>query len=120
MSAPASIPRASGSRAMLLIASLAAFMAFLDTTIVNIAFPALERAFRAESSSPVSWVLNAYNIVFAALLIPAGQLAERYDRRKLFDADSRSSLSRPDAAPSRRRSERSSPAGRSRQWVLRS
>lgn len=69
---------------MLLIASLAAFMAFLDTTIVNIAFPALERAFRGESTSSVSWVLNAYNIVFAALLIPAGQLADRYDRRKLF------------------------------------
>jgi EmrB/QacA subfamily drug resistance transporter len=84
MSAPASIPKASDSRAMLLIASLAAFMAFLDTTIVNIAFPALERAFRGESTSSVSWVLNAYNIVFAALLIPAGQLADRYDRRKLF------------------------------------
>jgi EmrB/QacA subfamily drug resistance transporter len=69
---------------VLVIVSLAAFMAFLDTTIVNIAFPALQRAFPREPTSSVSWVLNAYNVVFAALLISAGQLADRYSRRKLF------------------------------------
>ncbi|MGO9320611.1 MAG: MFS transporter [Solirubrobacteraceae bacterium] len=69
---------------MLVIASLAAFMAFLDTTIVNIAFPALQRAFPGEPTASISWVLNAYNIVFAALLIPAGQLADRHSRRDLF------------------------------------
>jgi EmrB/QacA subfamily drug resistance transporter len=84
MSSTSSIPAVRGSRALLLIISLAAFMAFLDTTIVNIAFPALQRAFRGESTSSISWVLNAYNIVFAALLIPAGQLADRVSRRKLF------------------------------------
>jgi len=84
VSATAAIPTVRGSRAILLIASLAAFMAFLDATIVNIAFPALQRAFPGEPSSSISWVLNAYNIVFAALLIPAGQLADRYSRRKLF------------------------------------
>jgi EmrB/QacA subfamily drug resistance transporter len=84
MSSASSIPRIGSSRRVLVIASLAAFMAFLDTTIVNIAFPALQRAFPGESTSSISWVLNAYNIVFAALLIPAGQLADRYSRRKLF------------------------------------
>jgi EmrB/QacA subfamily drug resistance transporter len=69
---------------VLIVASLAAFMAFLDTTIVNIAFPALQRAFPQAPTSSISWVLNAYNIVFAALLISAGQLADRYSRRKLF------------------------------------
>jgi EmrB/QacA subfamily drug resistance transporter len=59
-------------------------MAFLDATIVNIAFPALQRAFPGDGSSSISWVLNAYNIVFAALMIPAGQLAERYSQRRLF------------------------------------
>jgi EmrB/QacA subfamily drug resistance transporter len=59
-------------------------MAFLDTTIVNIAFPALQRAFPQHAPASISWVLNAYNIVFAALLVSAGQLADRYSRRKLF------------------------------------
>jgi EmrB/QacA subfamily drug resistance transporter len=78
------IPRIPGSRGVLIVTSLAAFMAFLDTTIVNIAFPALERAFPGQPDSSISWVLNAYNIVFAALLVPAGQLADRYSRRTLF------------------------------------
>ena len=73
MSAPSKL----AARPVLLIASLAAFMAFLDTTIVNIAYPALQRAFPGTTGSSVSWVLNAYNIVFAALLIPEGQLADR-------------------------------------------
>jgi len=77
---------ARGRRQVLVIVSLAAFMAFLDTTVVNIAFPALQRAFAGERSASVSWVLNAYNIVFAALLISAGQLADRYSRRELFVA----------------------------------
>ncbi|HLM86548.1 MAG TPA: MFS transporter [Solirubrobacteraceae bacterium] len=84
MSSSAAVARVGGSRRILIIASLAAFMAFLDMTIVNIAFPALEHAFRAQQGSSISWVLNAYNIVFAALLLPAGQLADRYSRRKLF------------------------------------
>jgi EmrB/QacA subfamily drug resistance transporter len=69
---------------VLVIVSLATFMAFLDTTVVNIAFPALQHAFSGAPTSSVSWVLNAYNIVFAALLIGAGQLADRYSRRNLF------------------------------------
>jgi EmrB/QacA subfamily drug resistance transporter len=84
VSSAAPAPLTQVPRQILLIASLAAFMAFLDTTIVNIAFPALQHAYHDETSSSISWVLNAYNIVFAALLIPAGQLADRYSRRKLF------------------------------------
>jgi EmrB/QacA subfamily drug resistance transporter len=84
MSASVPTPSAQGSRRVLVIASLAAFVVFLDTTIVNIAFPALKRAFPGEPTSTISWVLNAYNIVFAALLIAAGQLADRYSRRGLF------------------------------------
>jgi EmrB/QacA subfamily drug resistance transporter len=79
-----SIRSARASRQVLLVASLAAFMAFLDTTIVNIAFPALQRAFPAQPTSSISWVLNGYNIVFAALLVAAGQLADRHSHRRLF------------------------------------
>lgn len=69
---------------VLLVTSLAAFMAFLDATIVNIAFPAIRRSFPDSSLAGLSWILNAYNIVFAALLVPAGRLADRVGRRRSF------------------------------------
>ena len=49
----------------------AAAVAFVDATIVNIAFPNIERSFPGTSLSTLSWVLNAYNIVFAAFLVAA-------------------------------------------------
>ena len=71
-------------RAVLVVCSLAAFMAFLDATIVNIAFPSIEGTFHHVSRSWLSWVLNGYNVVFAALLVPAGQLADLIGRRRVF------------------------------------
>jgi EmrB/QacA subfamily drug resistance transporter len=59
-------------------------MGFLDVTVVNVAFPALERDFSSASQADLSWVLNAYNVVFAALLVPAGRLADRVGRKRLF------------------------------------
>jgi len=69
---------------VLLVCSVAMFMAFLDVTIVNIAFPDLRADFGDASLADTSWVLNAYNVVFAALLVPAGRLADRYGRRRVF------------------------------------
>jgi len=69
---------------VLLITSVAVFMAFLDVTIVNIAFPDIEASFPDSSLASLSWILNAYNIVFAALLVPAGRLADRLGRRRMF------------------------------------
>jgi EmrB/QacA subfamily drug resistance transporter len=69
---------------VLLVTSVAVFMAFLDVTIVNVAFPSIGRAFPETSLAGLSWVLNAYNIVFAALLVPAGRLADRVGRRRMF------------------------------------
>src|SRR3954451_14230104 len=69
---------------VLLVTSVAVFMAFLDVTIVNIAFPDLRAAFSSSSLASLSWVLNAYNIVFAALLVPAGRLADLLGRRRVF------------------------------------
>jgi EmrB/QacA subfamily drug resistance transporter len=63
---------------------LAAFVAFLDATIVNIAFPNLQASFPEVSRSWLSWVLNGYNIVFAALLVPAGRIADLVGRRRVF------------------------------------
>jgi EmrB/QacA subfamily drug resistance transporter len=69
---------------VLAIASLAAFMSFLDVTIVNIAFPSLQRSFASDSLGHLSWVINAYNVVFATALVPAGRLADRFGRRRFF------------------------------------
>src|SRR5215211_5202319 len=69
---------------VLLVTSLAVFMSFLDVTIVNIAFPDIRSSFGDASLADLSWILNAYNIVFAALLVPAGRLADRIGRRRLF------------------------------------
>ncbi len=62
----------------------AAFMASLDLFIVNVAFNAIGQSFHGVSLSDLSWVLNAYAIVYAALLVPLGRLADRYSRRVGF------------------------------------
>jgi EmrB/QacA subfamily drug resistance transporter len=69
---------------VLAVSSLAAFLAFLDVTIVNIAFPAITAEFSTSSLAGLSWVFTAYNVVFAALLIPAGRLADLLGRRRVF------------------------------------
>src|ERR687885_1782718 len=69
---------------VLLVTAVAVFMGFLDVTIVNIAFPDIEASFPSASLAGLSWILNAYNIVFAALLVPAGRLADRVGRRRMF------------------------------------
>ncbi|HEY1855402.1 MAG TPA: DHA2 family efflux MFS transporter permease subunit [Solirubrobacterales bacterium] len=69
---------------VLVLTSVGLFMASLDLFIVNIAFPDLSRAFDGASLSDLSWVLNAYAIVFAALLVPAGRIADRVGRKRVF------------------------------------
>jgi NTE family protein len=69
---------------VLLLSSLAVMMVFLDVTIVNVAFPAIRRTFADTSLSDLSWVLNAYNVIVAALLVPAGRIADRVGRRRVF------------------------------------
>ena len=70
------------SRRTLMIASLAVLATFLDTTILFVAFPDITATFSGTSASELSWVLNAYTIVFAAMLIPAGKLADRVGHRQ--------------------------------------
>ena len=69
---------------VLLVTSVAVFISFLDVTIVNIAFPDLRASFPDSSLAHLSWVINAYAIVFAAALVPAGRLADRFGRRRFF------------------------------------
>ncbi len=70
-------------RVLLAVVSAATFLASLDLFIVNIAFPALQAAYPGAGSS-LAWVLNGYTITFAALLAPAGRLADRHGRKRVF------------------------------------
>src|SRR5215218_3154777 len=70
--------------AVLAVLSVAAFMASLDLFIVNVALPDIGRDLGTASLSDLSWTLNAYAIVYAALLVPFGRLADRYGRKGGF------------------------------------
>ena len=60
------------------------FLVSLDATVLYAAFPALRGAFPAASPADLSWVLNAYTVVYAALLVPAGRLADLRGRKQTF------------------------------------
>lgn len=82
---PAAITRGRVSSGTVLgIASFGAFLAFLDATIVNVAFPSIRQSFPDSTISNLSWILNAYNIVFAAFLVPFGRMSDLIGRRRAF------------------------------------
>ena len=70
--------------ATLVVVSTAGFLASLDLFIVNIAFPAIRQTFGAADFGAMSWILNAYTLVFAAFMNPAGRLGDRYGHRRIF------------------------------------
>jgi EmrB/QacA subfamily drug resistance transporter len=69
---------------VLTIVSVAIFMGSLDLFIVNVAFPDIQAEYGGASLSDLSWVLNAFAIVFAALLVPSGRMADRFGRKRFF------------------------------------
>ena len=79
-------PSARRVTAVVSVLSLAVFMSSLDLFIVNLAFPYIAREYAGTSLSSLSWVLNGYTIVFAAVLVPAGRWADRIGRRRLLVA----------------------------------
>lgn len=77
-----SLPR---SHASILVATLgASILSSLDLFIVNLALPRIGEAFPTASPQAMSWVLNAYTVAFAALLAPAGRIADRFGQRRVF------------------------------------
>src|SRR5215467_2066415 len=69
------------SKPMILAALLlAAFLVNLDTTMVNVALPAMVRQLHA-TTTQLQWVVDAYNLVFAALLLTFGSLSDRFGRK---------------------------------------
>src|SRR5690349_2151300 len=73
------------TRAPLLLACGASFLAFLDVTITNLAIPDLARDFHVGVDS-LAWVVTLYTVLFAAPLAPLGRLADLIGRRRLFAA----------------------------------
>jgi EmrB/QacA subfamily drug resistance transporter len=72
------------SRKWVLVATiLASSMAFIDGTVVNVALPALQRDFGA-SIADVQWVVEAYALLLAALLLVGGAAGDRFGRRRVF------------------------------------
>src|SRR3954468_12624476 len=69
---------------VLAVSAAAVYVVFLDATIVNIAFPAIGASFPTVTRSGLSWVLNAYAVVFGALLVTAGGLADDRGRKRIF------------------------------------
>ena len=66
------------------ITSAAGFLVLLDTTAVVAAYAPLRAHFSGASVASLSWTLNAYTVLFAALLVPAGRLADLLGRKRLF------------------------------------
>jgi EmrB/QacA subfamily drug resistance transporter len=69
----------------LLAVSVATFMLLLDITVVNTALPAIEEDLGA-SFTELQWVIDAYTLSLAALVLTAGSLADRLGRRRMFAA----------------------------------
>src|SRR5260370_16790624 len=69
---------------VLVVLTTGFFMIMLDTTIVNVAIPAMSAGLKA-TLDQILWVLNSYILVYAVLLITAGRLGDLYGQRSLFD-----------------------------------
>src|ERR1044072_4914599 len=68
---------------VLVVLCLGFFMILLDTTIVNIAIPQMSEHLNA-SLSEILWIINAYILTYAVLLITAGRLGDLYGPKQLF------------------------------------
>mgnify|MGYP003456703579 CR=1 FL=1 len=77
------------TRVILIIAVGAAFMSGLDLFVVNVAFDDIGQSLgvgtaAGPSMADLSWILNIYAVVYAALLVPLGRIADRYGRKNIF------------------------------------
>lgn len=68
---------------VLITVGLAVFMAMLDITIVNVALPEIQKNFSSDFSN-LQWVLNAYTLVYAAMLLPVSKIGDIIGRKKVF------------------------------------
>src|SRR5215216_3825263 len=85
-SMPSAAPCTRGAEVWVLAATiLGSSMAFIDSTVVNVALPALQADLRA-TVVDMQWVVQAYTLLLASLLLVGGSLGDRYGRRQVFAA----------------------------------
>jgi EmrB/QacA subfamily drug resistance transporter len=70
-------------RWVLAATTLGSSMAFIDSTVVNVALPALQGELSADVAD-VQWVIEAYSLLLSAMLLVGGSLGDRYGRRRVF------------------------------------
>jgi EmrB/QacA subfamily drug resistance transporter len=68
---------------ILVVLALAQFMVVLDTSIVNVALPAIQKQFGMPQST-LQWLVTAYTLAFGGFLLLGGRAADLYGRRKMF------------------------------------
>src|SRR6201987_5895680 len=84
LSSGASVPCAGAAQPWILAATiLGSSMAFIDSTVVNVALPTLQTTFRA-SVVDVQWVVESYGIFLSALILAGGALGDLFGRRRIF------------------------------------
>src|SRR6478672_5462226 len=71
------------SRLTLLAVALATFMTYLDNNIINVAIPAIQQDLQLTTSG-MEWIVSAYILVFASLLLAGGRLADVWGRKRVF------------------------------------
>jgi EmrB/QacA subfamily drug resistance transporter len=82
--APISTAPASQAWRTFWLSSAAVFLVILDSTAVVATYPSLRAYFQDVSAADLSWTLNAYTVIYAALLVPAGRLADLQGRKRVF------------------------------------
>jgi EmrB/QacA subfamily drug resistance transporter len=82
---PAPAPARASPNVVLVVVAIAQFMVILDASVVNVALPSIQRDVGFSEQS-LSWVLNAYTLLFGGFLLLGGRAADRLGRRRLFMA----------------------------------
>ena len=83
-SAGAQVPSGAAARTWILAATiLGSSMAFIDSTVVNVALPALQASFHA-TVVDVQWIVESYGLLLAALILVGGSLGDLFGRRLFF------------------------------------
>src|SRR5580658_1397321 len=83
-STTASVPYVTEARAWVLAATiLGSSLAFIDSTVVNVALPALQASFHA-TVVDLQWVIESYGVLLAALILVGGSFGDRFGRRLIF------------------------------------
>lgn len=83
MNSSITTPTTSRGTAVLLAGSMGCAMTVLDTNVVGIVLPTITRDLNA-SFAEIEWVISSYVLCFSALLLPAGAIADRYGRKRIF------------------------------------